>query len=96
MVNQSEQLKELLNDSSLLKVNAIAISVGKFYMITDRTFEHSRVYLPKNQTIINRFCRQYDHVYALNKMGEILIMKGDIPYSLVSNRGNRKVAVFVL
>lgn len=95
-MSQSERLKHLLNDKSLLKVNAIAISVGKFYMLTDRTFENKRVYLPKNQVIINRFNRQYDHIYALTKMGEIIILKGDIPYKLVSNKGNRKVAIFIL
>lgn len=90
-----KQIKDLLGDEHLMKVTTMAISNGNHYMITDKSGIRTNVLLPKNQLIIDRFCTPYHHVFAY-RSGEILILKGEVPYHVVSNKGNRRVAFFIL
>lgn len=92
---QIEELKEALNDENLMKVTTLCIKVGNSYMITDKSGSKNNVFLPMSEVFIRDFIREYHHVYQY-VFGELSIVKGDIDYKLVNNKGNRKVAIFII
>ena len=90
-----ERLKEALNDENLMKVTTLCIKVGNSYMITDRSGSESNLFMPINETFIRNFIDEYHHVYQYF-LGQLFIIKGDVDYHLVNNKGNRKVLIFIL